>query len=84
MAVKMPPAVQPPRAAEDAADAFIEKRKPTAAPAPAAEPVRAGKAVVNLRMDTALLDRIDKEARKVGISRSAWLHVAAYEKLDRT
>jgi predicted HicB family RNase H-like nuclease len=82
MAVKMPPTVQPAKA-EDAADAFIEKRGRPAAPAPAAEPERPGKAVVNLRMDNALLNRIDREARKVGISRSAWLHTAAYEKLER-
>jgi hypothetical protein len=33
--------------------------------------------VVNLRMQTELLARIDAEARRLGISRTAWLHIAA-------
>jgi hypothetical protein len=43
----------------------------------------AGKAVVNLRMDGEVLARIDAEAKRLGISRTAWLHVAAHEKLKR-
>ncbi len=88
MALNMPP---PTVKIEQAADAFIERRKPdsvaaalVAAPAPAAAREPVGKSVVNMRMDNALLNRIDREARKVGISRSAWLHVAAHEKLDRS
>jgi hypothetical protein len=42
------------------------------------------KTIVNMRMDTDLLRRIDADAKRVGISRSAWLHVAAHEKLDRS
>jgi len=42
-----------------------------------------GKTVVNSRWDAELLRRIDQAARKQGISRTAWLHVAAAEKLGR-
>jgi hypothetical protein len=54
---------------------------PAAAPA-AADPLTS-KAVVNLRMDGEVLARIDAEAKRLGISRTAWLHVAAHEKLKR-
>lgn len=43
----------------------------------------ASKAVVNLRMDAEVLARIDADAKRLGISRTAWLHVAAHEKLRR-
>jgi hypothetical protein len=33
--------------------------------------------VVNLRMQPHLLARIDAEARRLGITRTAWLHIAA-------
>ena len=36
-----------------------------------------GKTVVNIRFDSALLGRVDADARRLGISRTAWLHVAA-------
>jgi hypothetical protein len=41
------------------------------------------RAVVNLRMDLDLLARIDADAKRIGISRSAWLHVAASKVLDQ-
>jgi hypothetical protein len=34
-------------------------------------------------MDGEVLARIDADARRLGISRTAWLHVAAHEKLKR-
>ncbi len=68
MAIKMPPK------ADKKADAFI-------AGAPAAKPAGDGKAVVNMRMDVELLKRIDAAAKRMGISRSAWLHVAANQML---
>ena len=73
MAIKMPP-----KPADDKkADAFISKT------GSAKESVSdAGKAVVNLRMDTALLARIDADAKRKGISRSAWLHVASFKALE--
>jgi hypothetical protein len=42
----------------------------------------AGKAVVNMRFDARLLARIDAAARRQGISRTAWLHVAASRALE--
>jgi hypothetical protein len=72
MAIKMPS----PKLVEKTAEAFIGA---AAKPAPSSS----SKAAVNMRMDNELLARIDADARNVGISRSAWLHVAAFEKLDR-
>jgi hypothetical protein len=43
---------------------------------------RASKSVVNLRFDTQLLARIDAAARRQGITRTAWLHVAASKALE--
>jgi Ribbon-helix-helix protein, copG family len=43
----------------------------------------ASKTVVNLRMDREVLARVDADAKRLGISRTAWLHVAAHEKLKR-
>jgi hypothetical protein len=59
------------------AEAFIAG----AAPAPIQDE-RAGKSVVNLRFDARLLARIDAAARRQGISRTAWLHVAASRALE--
>jgi hypothetical protein len=42
----------------------------------------AGKTVVNMRFDARLLARIDAAARRQGISRTAWLHVAASRALE--
>jgi hypothetical protein len=53
------------------------------AAAPTGADSLASKAVVNLRMDGEVLARIDADARRLGISRTAWLHVAAHEKLKR-
>jgi hypothetical protein len=73
MAIKMPHAVKPDT--DRKADAFI-RAKPTLT-----DP-DAGKTVVNMRFDVALLKRIDEAARKQGISRTAWLHVAASKALE--
>ena len=35
-----------------------------------------------MRFDAALLQRIDRAAKSQGISRTAWLHVAASKALD--
>jgi hypothetical protein len=59
------------------AEAFIAK----AMPAPASPP-EYGKAIVNMRFDAGMLARIDAAARRQGISRTAWLHVAASKALD--
>jgi hypothetical protein len=62
------------------ADAFIAGAT-KGAPA-AIQDERAGKTVVNLRFDARLLARIDAAARRQGISRTAWLHVAASKALE--
>jgi hypothetical protein len=75
MAIKMPPKSGP----DQRAEAFIAaggSPRETVAPA-------GGKTVVNSRWDAELLRQVDQAARKQGISRTAWLHVAAAEKLAR-
>jgi hypothetical protein len=42
----------------------------------------AGKTAVTLLFDTRVLGLIDADAKRLGISRTAWLHVAAGEWLD--
>jgi hypothetical protein len=64
-----------PSAEEKKADAFIN-----GADRAVEEP---SKTVVNTRFDTALLGRIDADARRHGVSRTAWLHFAAIEMLKR-
>jgi hypothetical protein len=49
--------------------------------APVAEQ-EAGKTTINMRFDAALLKRIDQSAKSQGISRTAWLHVAASKVLE--
>jgi hypothetical protein len=41
-----------------------------------------GIATISLRFDTQVLARIDAAAKRLGISRTAWLHFAASERLD--
>jgi hypothetical protein len=77
MAIKMPHAVKPPANIERKAEAFISG----AGTKPRVED-DAGKVVVNMRFDSALLKRIDEAAKRQGISRTAWLHVAAANALE--
>lgn len=74
MSIRMPHAVKP-ASAEKKAEAFISA-------ASVARNSEAGKTVVNMRFDAALLQRIDADARRLGISRTAWLHVAASKALE--
>jgi hypothetical protein len=77
MTIKVPYIVKPPSSAESRADEFIAgagNGKP--------EVAETGKATVNMRFDAILLAKIDAAARKQGISRTAWLHVAAAKALD--
>jgi hypothetical protein len=62
------------------AGAAFKAAPPTPA---AAQDYKAGKAVVNMRFDAPLLARIDAAAKQLGISRTAWLHVAASKALER-
>jgi hypothetical protein len=48
---------------------------------PSAERI-SGRAVVNMKVDRALLQRIDRAAKSLGITRTAWMHVAAAKALD--
>jgi hypothetical protein len=78
MTIKMPYVVKPGND-DRKAEAFI-----AAASARGSAPADdgAGKAVVNMRFDARLLARIDAAARRQGISRTAWLHVAASKALE--
>jgi hypothetical protein len=58
----------------------------TAAPARAAPPPQdddAAKTAITLLFDTRVLARIDADAKRLGIGRTAWLHVAAGDRLER-
>jgi hypothetical protein len=78
MAIRLPHAVKP-ADAEEKAPAFIAGSTKTAAAEP--EPAEPAKVVVNLRFDAALLARVDKAAKRQGITRTAWLHRAAFDAL---
>jgi hypothetical protein len=81
MAIKMPHAVKSANSEQKAA-AFISRAGvPKSAIAPVAEQ-ELGKTTVNMRFDAALLRRIDPAAKSQGISRTAWLHVAASKILE--
>jgi hypothetical protein len=41
-----------------------------------------GTATISLRFDTQVLARIDADAKRLGISRTAWLHIAASVRLE--
>jgi len=82
MAIRMPRNVKPAKS-DKRAEAFISgagglprTQTPTEAEA------ERSKTVVNMRFDTALPQRIDAAARRLGISRTAWLHVAASKALE--
>jgi AAA domain len=49
---------------------------------PAPQDDDTGKTAITLLFDTQVLARIDADARRIGISRAAWLHVAAGERLE--
>jgi hypothetical protein len=74
------------RTAEDR----IAAPRPTEAVAPAApmQPALAapdddtGVAIVTVRFDTQILARVDAAAKRVGINRLAWLHLAAEKLLE--
>ena len=80
MAIRMPHSVKPANT-DKRADAFISGAGGLPRPQTPTEP-ETSKTVVNMRFDTALLQRIDTAARRLGISRTAWLHVAASKALE--
>lgn len=79
MAIKMPHTVKP-VSAEEKASAFISGAGVRGSRLAADH--GAGKTTVNMRWDTALLQRVDTAAKSQGISRTAWLHVAAAKALN--
>jgi hypothetical protein len=81
MTIKMQPAVKPDNS-DRKAEAFISGAVVGRAPVAAIADPEASKTVVNMRFDVALLKRIDEAARSQGISRTAWLHVAASKALE--
>jgi hypothetical protein len=80
MTIKMPHIVKP-GDTDRKAKAFIAGGALKATPA--APDDIAGKAVVNMRFDGQLLARVDAAAKRQGISRTAWLHVATSRALDQ-
>jgi hypothetical protein len=64
-----------PRPSENVASAALVRAVPTQ------QNDDAGKTAVTLLIDTRVLARIDNDAKRIGISRTAWLHVAADERL---
>ena len=80
MAIRMPHNVKP-ASSERKAEKFISGAGGLPR-APAPTETETSKTVVNMRFDTALLQRIDAAARRLGISRTAWLHVAASKALE--
>ena len=58
---------------DERAEAFIAHSRPE----------ETSKVVVNIQFDDALLARIDADALRLGISRTAWLRVAANGMLER-
>ena len=64
-----------------AAAAVAPSTKSVAPAAPVADD-DAGTAMITLRFDTQMLARVDAAANRLGISRTAWLHLAAEEILE--
>jgi hypothetical protein len=82
MTIKMPHIVKSGNDKEAAAFIAGAAFKATS-PTPAVAQADKAKAVVNMRFDAPLLARIDAAAKQLGISRTAWLHVAASKALER-
>jgi hypothetical protein len=51
-------------------------------PTPTPQDDDTGTATISLRFDTQMLAHIDADAKRLGISRTAWVHVAAGERLE--
>ncbi len=77
MSIRVPHNVKPSSSTETdrKAAAFI------AGSGKASAPADASKTVVNLRFDSALLAKIDAAAKRQGVTRTAWLHRAAFDAL---
>ena len=69
---------------DDAAPKPTESVAPAALvrPTPTLQDDDTGIATISLRFDTQMLARIDADAKRLGISRTAWLHLAAGDLLE--
>ena len=81
MAIRMPHSVKPANT-DQKVEAFISGAGLPSQPIATAAATEGSKTVVNMRFDSALLQRIDAAAKRQGISRTAWLHVAASKALE--
>ena len=70
---------------DDAAQRRTESVAPAALvrAAPTPQDDDAAKTAITLLFDTRVLARIDADAKRLGIGRTAWLHVAAGDRLER-
>jgi hypothetical protein len=71
-----------PRPAESIASAALVQATPAPQDDAAADDDDTGKTAITLLFDAHVLARIDADARRIGISRAEWLHVAAGERLE--
>lgn len=71
---------KPAPASDAAAEAFISGKGAPTPPPPAAEP--AGRKPAMIRFDPVLLERVDKAAKRSGISRSAWVQYQLNKALE--
>ena len=80
MAIAKNPRRNHPANAETAAEAFIAGAGQGAAPEKQRD---ANKVPTMIRVDPDLLERVDKAAKRLGLSRSAFMVSSAAEKLER-
>jgi hypothetical protein len=74
-----------PNERDDGAPRRLAESVTAAAPVRAAPPLEddgTGWAAITLRFDTQLLARIDAAAKRLGVTRTAWLHIAASDLLE--
>ncbi len=91
MAIKMPPKGKTAAAIEGKASDFISgahakhvEIKVDKQPAASADTDEEKKAVVNMRFDRRLLERVDRAARRKGITRTAYIHWVLADHLEDT
>jgi hypothetical protein len=85
MAVARKPVGKPARDTDAAAERFIQGGAPMpvrAVPPPEPAPAPNRKTPVMMRFDTGLLARVDKAAKRRGVSRSAWIAYTVSAALD--
>ena len=84
MAIAHMPGRKPVRNKEDAATKFIEGASSGVHIVPPADEIAAGakRTPAMIRFDTALLARVDRAAKRRGVSRSAWVAFTLSKALD--